>query len=25
MNCPFHILIYKEKKHSYRELPIRIG
>jgi threonyl-tRNA synthetase len=25
MNCPFHILIYKRKKHSYRELPIRIG
>ena len=25
MNCPFHVLIYKGKKHSYRELPIRIG
>jgi threonyl-tRNA synthetase len=25
MNCPFHILIYKRKKHSYRELPIRIA
>jgi len=25
MNCPFHILIYQGKKHSYRELPIRIG
>lgn len=23
MNCPFHILIYKSKQHSYRELPIR--
>jgi len=23
MNCPFHILIYKNKLHSYRELPIR--
>ncbi len=23
MNCPFHILIYKAKKRSYRELPIR--
>src|SRR6266850_1305211 len=25
MNCPFHVLIYKAKKHSYRELPIRIA
>ena len=25
MNCPFHVLIYKGKKHSYRELPIRIA
>jgi len=25
MNCPFHIMIYKRKKHSYRELPIRIA
>jgi threonyl-tRNA synthetase len=25
MNCPFHILIYKRRKHSYRELPIRIA
>ena len=25
MNCPFHILIYQGKKHSYRELPIRIA
>ncbi len=23
MNCPGHILIYKSRKHSYRELPIR--
>ena len=23
MNCPFHILIYKFKRRSYRELPIR--
>ncbi len=23
MNCPGHILMYKTKKHSYRELPIR--
>lgn len=25
MNCPHHMLIYKNKLHSYRELPIRIG
>jgi threonyl-tRNA synthetase len=24
MNCPAHMLIYRSKKHSYRELPIRI-
>ncbi|MCK5586609.1 threonine--tRNA ligase [Candidatus Bipolaricaulota bacterium] len=23
MNCPYHILIYKTKVHSYRELPLR--
>ncbi|MBX6423569.1 threonine--tRNA ligase [Thermosulfurimonas sp. F29] len=23
MNCPFHILIYKSRKRSYREFPIR--
>ena len=23
MNCPFHILIYNDSIHSYRELPIR--
>ena len=25
MNCPHHMLIYKSKMHSYRDLPIRIG
>lgn len=25
MNCPHHMLIYKNKPHSYRELPIRIA
>ena len=23
MNCPAHILIYKDSRHSYRDLPIR--
>ncbi len=23
MNCPFHIMIYKNSSHSYRELPLR--
>jgi threonyl-tRNA synthetase len=23
MNCPFHIMIYKEKGRSYRDLPLR--
>ncbi len=23
MNCPFHIMIYNNKKHSYRDLPCR--
>jgi len=23
MNCPFHIQIYKNRKRSYRELPLR--
>ncbi|AEF83802.1 threonine--tRNA ligase [Treponema primitia ZAS-2] len=23
MNCPFHIMIYKNKQRSYRELPLR--
>ena len=25
MNCPHHMLIYKNKMRSYRDLPIRIG
>jgi threonyl-tRNA synthetase len=25
MNCPFHILIYKERPRSYRDLPIRLS
>ena len=25
MNCPFHILIYKDSLKSYRELPVRLG
>ena len=25
MNCPHHMLIYKNKMHSYKDLPIRIG
>ena len=25
MNCPHHMMIYANQKHSYRELPIRIG
>ena len=25
MNCPHHMMIYANKPHSYRELPIRIG
>ncbi|MGH2830808.1 MAG: threonine--tRNA ligase [Actinomycetota bacterium] len=24
MNCPFHVLIYRSKTRSYRELPIRM-
>jgi threonyl-tRNA synthetase len=24
MNCPFHILIYKDRGRSYRELPLRL-
>ena len=24
MNCPFHILIYKSRGRSYRELPLRL-
>ena len=25
MNCPHHMLIYKNKLHSYKDLPVRIG
>lgn len=25
MNCPGHILIYKSKLHSYRDLPVRLA
>lgn len=25
MNCPHHMLVYKNKLHSYRDLPVRIG
>ncbi len=25
MNCPFHILIYKDRQRSYRDLPVRLG
>src|SRR5713226_153810 len=25
MNCPFHILIYKNTRRSYRELPMRLA
>jgi threonyl-tRNA synthetase len=25
MNCPFHILIYRDKMRSYRTLPVRLG
>ena len=25
MNCPFHILIYKDTLRSYRDLPVRLG
>ena len=25
MNCPHHMLIYKSKLHSYRNLPVKIG
>ncbi len=24
MNCPFHILVYKSRSRSYRELPLRL-
>ncbi len=25
MNCPFHILIYRDRPRSYRDLPVRLG
>ena len=25
MNCPGHIMIYKSRRHSYRELPVRFA
>ncbi|CAL9049795.1 unnamed protein product [Musa banksii] len=25
MNCPYHILVYKRKLHSYRDLPMRVA
>ena len=25
MNCPHHMMIYKNKLHSYRDLPVRIA
>ena len=25
MNCPFHMMVYKSEKRSYRDLPIRIA
>lgn len=25
MNCPHHMLVFKNKLHSYRDLPVRIG
>ena len=25
MNCPHHILVYESKRHSYRDLPVRIA
>ncbi|MDH3517783.1 MAG: threonine--tRNA ligase [Acidimicrobiia bacterium] len=25
MNCPFHVLIYKSRGRSYRELPVRLS
>ncbi len=25
MNCPFHVLIFQSRRHSYRELPIRMA
>ncbi|MBW3666384.1 MAG: threonine--tRNA ligase [Actinobacteria bacterium] len=25
MNCPFHVLVYKSRGRSYRDLPLRLG
>jgi threonyl-tRNA synthetase len=25
MNCPFHVMIYKQGLHSYRDLPVRLA
>lgn len=25
MNCPFHVLVYRSKTRSYRELPVRLS
>lgn len=25
MNCPFHVLVYKSRSRSYRELPLRLS
>ena len=25
MNCPHHMMIYANQRHSYRDLPLRIG
>lgn len=25
MNCPFHVRIYNNRMHSYRDLPVRLG
>lgn len=25
MNCPFHIMMYQAKRHSYRDLPVRLA
>jgi threonyl-tRNA synthetase len=25
MNCPFHVLIYRDRMRSYRDLPVRLG
>ena len=25
MNCPHHMMVYKQKRHSYRDLPVRIA